>query len=112
MTLIILILGLGYLYLAKLASNLDFVSTNKEDFDIDPTVEKTLEDYRCVAILGSDARKGQGYDGSRTDAIIVVVIQKFTGNIQLVSVMRDSYLKIEDANKNKKLDKKIGRAHV
>lgn len=111
LTLIILILGLGYLYLAKLASNLDFVSTNKEDFDIDPTVEKTLEDYRCVAILGSDARKGQGYDGSRTDAIIVAVIQKSTGNIQLVSVMRDSYLKIEDANKSEKLDK-ITHAHA
>lgn len=55
--------------------------------------------------------KGQGYDGSRTDAIIVAVIQKSTGNIQLVSVMRDSYLKIEYANGSGKLDK-ITHAHA
>ena len=108
---ILLILGLGYLYFSKLTSKLDYIPTEKKDFAINPTVEKNLSGYRCVAILGSDARKGQGYDGSRTDAIIVAVIDKSTNNIQLVSVLRDAYLKIEDASGASKLDK-ITHAHA
>lgn len=103
--------GLGVAYFYKLAGNLDHVATDDSDFDIDPRVAKELKDYRCVAVLGSDARKGEGYDGSRTDAIIIARINKKTGKIQLISVMRDSYLQIDDAQGNKKLDK-ITHAHA
>ena len=103
--------GLGVAYFYKLAGNLDMVATDDSEFDIDPRVAKELKDYRCVAVLGSDARKGEGYDGSRTDAIIIARINKKSGKIQLISVMRDSFLQIDDAQGNKKLDK-ITHAHA
>ena len=103
--------GLGVAYFYKLAGNLDMVATDDSEFDIDPRVAKELKDYRCVAVLGSDARKGEGYDGSRTDAIIIARINKKTDKIQLISVMRDSYLQIDDAQGNKKLDK-VTHAHA
>ena len=34
-----------------------------------------MSGYRNIAILGSDARADEGYDGSRTDAIIIMSIK-------------------------------------
>ena len=69
-----------------------------------------LSGYRNIAVLGVDARAGEGYDGSRTDAIIVLSIKKSTGDIKMISVMRDSYIKIADADGNLMLDK-VTHAH-
>lgn len=102
---------LAWLYFSNLVGNLDTISTSPEEFDIDSTVEEDLKNYRNVAILGSDGRKDEGFDGTRTDAIIIASINKQTGKIKIISVLRDSYLEIKDANGESKLDK-ITHAHA
>lgn len=102
---------LAWLYFSKLVGKLDLVSTNDEEFDINPVVAKELKNFRNVAILGSDGRKDEGFEGTRTDAIIVASVNKRTGEIKLTSVMRDAYLEIKDANGGLKLDK-ITHAHA
>jgi Transcriptional regulator len=44
--------------------------------------------------MGSDARKGESYDDSRTDAIIIMRINKLSGEVRLISIMRDSYMRM------------------
>ena len=105
---VIIALLIGYSMF--LTSHLDRVDTADADFAIDPGVADELSGYRNIAVLGVDARAGQGYDGTRTDAIIVLSIKKSTGDIKMISVMRDSYLKMADADGNLILDK-VTHAH-
>lgn len=106
--LLIAILGTGAFF--ALTRNFDHVDTDKDMFAIDPQVADDLSGYRNIAILGSDARADEGYDGSRTDAIIIMSIKKSNGDIRLISVMRDSYLKMEYMDGSMVLDK-ITHAH-
>lgn len=93
-----------------LTGNFDRIDTDKDAFAIDPQVADDLSGYRNIAILGSDARADEGYDGSRTDAIIIMSIKKSTGEIRLISVMRDSYLRMDYMDGTPILDK-ITHAH-
>jgi len=97
-------------YFFSVTSHFDKVDTSGSDFAISSQAAKDLSGYRNIAILGVDARADEGYDGSRTDAIIIMSIKKSTGEIRLISVMRDSYLKVADADGNLILDK-ITHAH-
>ena len=97
-------------YFFVLASHLDKVDTSNKDLGIDPGVADELSGYRNIAVLGSDARGDESLDGSRTDAIIILSIKKSNGDINMISIMRDSYLKLENANKELVLDK-ITHAH-
>ena len=105
---IVIALLIGYFLF--LTSHLDKVDTSDANFAISPKAADELSGYRNIAILGVDARAGQGYDGSRTDAIIILSIRKLNGDIKMISVMRDSYLKIADADGNLMLDK-VTHAH-
>ena len=103
LVLILLLAFTGLFY--GLTGNFDRIDTDKDAFAIDSTVGDELSGYRNIAILGSDARADEGYDGSRTDAIIVMSIKKSTGDIRLISVMRDSYLQMEYMDGTQILDK-------
>lgn len=108
LVLLLAVVGTGAFY--WLTRTFDTVETEKSAFAIDPQVEKDLSGYRNIAILGVDARADEGYDGSRTDAIIIMSIKKSTGDIRLISVMRDSYLRMEYFDGTPILDK-ITHAH-
>ncbi|MGI6722057.1 MAG: LCP family protein [Anaerovoracaceae bacterium] len=97
-------------YFCSVVSHFDKVKTSSDQFAIDPQVARDLSGYRDIAILGVDARKGEPLDGSRTDAIIIMRIKKINGDIQLISIMRDSYLKMKDSD-NKLILDKITHAH-
>ena len=101
--------GISGIFFA-LTGNFDKVETEKDDFAIDRQAADQLKGYRNIAILGVDARGDEGYDGSRTDAIIIMSIERLTGDVNLISVMRDSYLKMEYFDERLILDK-ITHAH-
>lgn len=95
----------AYYFLDTQLSKFDYVETNYEEFGIDETVAENLDGYRNIAILGTDERQGESSDTSRTDAIIVATINESTGDITLTSVMRDTYLLMDDINGEPMLDK-------
>lgn len=97
-------------YFMYMTSHFDKVDTSDSNFAINSQVASDLKGYRNIAILGVDARANQGYDGTRTDAIIIMSIKKSNGDIKLISVMRDSYLKMNE-NGTLTLDK-ITHAHA
>jgi polyisoprenyl-teichoic acid--peptidoglycan teichoic acid transferase len=103
--------AIGLIYANKMISKVDYQNTGSVEWEIDSQVATDLADYRNIAILGVDARSMTNYDGSRSDAIIVMSINKKTGSIKLISLMRDSYLEIYDSKGKLKLDK-ITHAHA
>ena len=97
-------------FLLSVTSHLDRVDTGK-DFAISSKAARTLAGYRNILILGSDARADEGLDGSRSDAIIILSINRMNSDIRLISVMRDSYLKFNLYDGELGLDK-LTHAHA
>ncbi|MBQ1489945.1 MAG: LCP family protein [Eubacterium sp.] len=108
--LIVLIIAL-MAYLMSLTANLDRVDTSGEDFAISSEAARGLVGYRNILILGSDARADESLDGSRTDAIIILSINRMNSDVRMISVMRDSYLKFRLSDGELGLDK-LTHAHA
>lgn len=60
--------------------------------------------YWTVAIFGVDSRDGNVERGALSDVIMVASINRKTGEIRLVSVFRDSYVRIDSGNDYDKIN--------
>ena len=89
----------------SLTDTFDRQKTNPDDFAISEQAAKDLKGYRNIAILGTDGRADESYDVNRTDAIIVLSFKKSNGQLKMISVMRDSYLKFDFYDEGLILDK-------
>lgn len=104
LVLVLLVVGVcGVVW--SLTGNFDRQETKPSDFAISDKAADELSGYRNIAILGADCRADESYDVSRTDAIIVLSFKKSSGDLRLISVMRDSYLKFEYLDGELFLDK-------
>ena len=65
-----------------------------EALGIDATVDKQLQNYRNVVLFGIDAEDLESETGHRSDAIIVLSMNKETDEVKMFSVYRDTYLDI------------------
>lgn len=81
-----------YFYLDSKVSKMQHVHVAPHEFRISHKAERELADYRNVAVLGIDARKGESYKGTRSDAIIIISLNRKTDDVNLISVMRDTYV--------------------
>lgn len=95
----------AYYFIDTQLSKFDYVETDYEEFGIDEGVAEKLDGYRNIAILGTDERQGESEDTARTDAIIIATVNESTGDITLTSIMRDSYLLMDDRYGESILDK-------
>lgn len=66
------------------------------NIQVDTNVYK---DYRNIALLGIDSREDN--DVGRSDAIVILTIDKKHNSIKLTSIARDTYVSIEDHSKDK-----------
>lgn len=109
LVIILILLGAGvasaYFFLDSQIEKFDHVDISKSDLKIDSDVASDLKNYTNIAVLGIDARAGEDPTKCRTDAIIVATINKKTGDITLTSMMRDSYMLMDDISGNELLDK-------
>lgn len=87
-----LIATAGTLYAKSKIDKLSHVDINEDAL----AIGKDMKDYKNIVVLGVDTRDMSKYEGSRTDSIIIVSINKKTNDINLISVYRDSYLDIQD----------------
>lgn len=67
-----------------------------ERLGIDPDVDKMLEDYRNILIMGLDTEYIENEENNRSDAIVIVSINEESQDVKMFSVYRDTYLKIDD----------------
>lgn len=91
-----IILGATFFYVK---GKLDKIQTielpTDEELGITETVAQNLTGYRNIAIFGVDSRSDDYGVGNRSDCIIIASINNDTGEIKLISVYRDTYVKID-----------------
>lgn len=112
--LVILVLAgllIGYMFLSHKLDKVDRMDISKADLNINPKVKEELKDYKNIALLGIDTNPANGEtdEKARTDAIVVMSINKKTKEIKLIALNRDSYLDIE-VNGKHNIDK-VNHAH-
>ena len=92
--LVIIVLALfvvGYAY-SKLAM-IDRVDTvSKEDLSC-----VDVDGYVNILLLGVDSRDMDNINGAGADAIMVLSLEEETGNVKLMSLYRDTYMKFGDS---------------
>ena len=64
--------------------------------DLSIETQKTLEGYESIALFGLDNRSTGNFERGNSDTIIVVSINRKTGEIRMASVYRDTYLDISE----------------
>lgn len=107
--LIIAVAGGAYAYLnhhVKMAqSNNEVDKSDVENLDLSQEVKDKMETgYWTIAVFGLDSRDSSTGAGNQSDVIMIVNIDRKTGEIKLVSVYRDTYLNINDRNTYNKIN--------
>ena len=76
-----------------------------ENNNISVEKKQEMEGYWNIAVFGVDARGNSLVErGTNSDVIMIVSINKDTGEIKLVSVFRDTYLNISEKNSYNKIN--------
>lgn len=71
------------------------VDIDEAELGISEQVDASLSGYRNIALFGVDSRADDYGIGNRSDCIIIASINNKTKEIKLISVYRDTYVKIE-----------------
>ncbi len=106
--LILIIAGIIAGFIKSKLNKIEYVYIPLEDINMNKGIAESLKNYRNIALLGVDTRDVTTNDGSRSDAIIIVSINKETKDVKLISVYRDTYL---DLGEDYGLDK-VTHAHA
>lgn len=100
-----LIMLAGLLFLAYKMTRIHTKGLDEENLvkneSIPADEQKTMEDFRNIALFGVDSREGELTSGTNSDTIMVCSVNEKTGEIRLVSVYRDTYLDIGDGSYQK-----------
>ena len=92
---LILISGIGVGFIFNKLGKMQKVDIDTTKLGISDETEKSLSNYRNIALFGIDSRSDDYGLGNRSDCIIIASINEKTKEVKLVSVYRDSFLKIE-----------------
>ncbi len=102
---------LGYawniMHMPQGAPRVQIPQMNNTNISIE-TQEK-MEGYWTVAVFGVDSREGTLGKGTRSDMQMILNVNLGTGEIRLVSVYRDTYLRIDDKERYDKINEAINR---
>lgn len=71
---------------------------DEDKVDVNEGVKKKLTGYTNIALFGIDAREDEFDSDTHSDSIIVVSINNDTGVVKLVSLYRDTMLRIRKRN--------------
>ncbi|MGP1608238.1 MAG: LCP family protein [Clostridium sp.] len=103
--LILMGFGIGtYIYLKGKVDKIEKEHIDTSKIGIEEKTEKQLEGYRNIAILGIDSRSDSYEKGNRSDAVFIASINQKNGEVNLISVYRDTYIDVEE-NGYTRLDK-------
>lgn len=80
-------------------SQMDIHEIAEKDLVINEGVEKETKDYRTIVLYGVDSKESNLNQGTNSDAILIVSINTVTNEVKLVSVYRDTLVKIQSDSK-------------
>lgn len=98
----LLILGgiLGWLWvnakMDKIDTDITFQTEDVKNDELTKETKDVLGEYTTIALFGLDNRESNSYNSGNSDVIMVARIDKETKEVRLVSVYRDTYLKMAD----------------
>lgn len=104
---ILLILIAGVFIYAKLGK-MNFTSLDFSKIGVNSGVSnnKVMKGYTTIGLIGLDGCDGELKSGARSDTMIIASINNDTKKVKLVSVYRDTYLRIgEDSEGNGQYDR-------
>ncbi|MGN0681958.1 MAG: LCP family protein [Candidatus Fimisoma sp.] len=73
----------------------DIHKATPEDYDLSLTA---VDGYYNILLLGVDSRDMDNLEGTRSDAIMIVSINEETNDVKILSVYRDTFLKMGDTS--------------
>ena len=110
--LIVLLLGFAGAVYAYIQHNFGKMNGQNE-FDLKDVLNENIslemrdkmeKGYWTVAVFGLDSRDSSTGKGNQSDVIMIVNLNRETGEIKLVSVFRDTYLNVSDKNTYNKIN--------
>ena len=84
-------------------NNFDIADVQNENISLEMR-DKMEKGYWTIAVFGLDSRDNSTGKGNQSDVIMIVNLNRETGEIKLVSVFRDSYLNVSDKNTYNKIN--------
>lgn len=100
---IVLLVLIGALFVYAKLGNMDFVQIDLSNIGIADEVRnnEVMQGYTSIGLVGVDSRDGNLGAGTLSDTMIIASINNDTKEVKLVSIYRDTYLRIgEDENGN------------
>jgi len=92
LTILIVAAGVGIGFYINKMSKLDYVEIKEEEIEISSGIEDKLENYRNIVLFGLDSE--YGFSG-RSDNIMIFSLNEETNEVKMVSVYRDTYVKVD-----------------
>ena len=92
---IIILFGIVFGFATSKLSKMQQVDINKDNLSINQETEENLKGFRNIALFGVDSRDDNLGKGNRSDCIIIASINQSTGDVNLISVYRDTYVNID-----------------
>lgn len=91
----------GVVLVASKMTKIETTELDTDKLNIAETSEEQETGYLNVALFGLDSREGDLGKGDRSDTMMIASLNKATGEVKLVSVYRDTLLKLDDGSYNK-----------
>lgn len=84
----------GYYYITQKLNMMESIDLDESKLGISEEAQKNLSGYRNIAIFGIDSREDEYGEGYRSDCMIIASLNNKTKEIKLVSIYRDTLLKM------------------
>ena len=98
---ILIIVGIiafiAFRYIDGMVSQVNVETIDTNEIGIVQATEQQLKGYRNIALLGIDSRQDDYGLGNRSDCIIIASINQDTNDVKLISVYRDTYMKVKES---------------
>lgn len=95
--LLLLVVLIAVLSVFYLVSKLDDIENHElENVVTNKFTDSNMDEYRQIAIFGVDSRANDLTKNTRSDSIMVASINKKTHDVNIISIYRDTYVKIKD----------------
>lgn len=91
----------GVVLVASKMTKIETTELDTDKLNIAETSEEQETGYLNVTLFGLDSREGDLGKGNRSDTMMIASLNKATGEVKLVSVYRDTLLKLDDGSYNK-----------
>ncbi len=99
------IFGFGSVYrYMNLTQDVEFDVSKVQNNNIDITQKQKMSGYWTVAVFGVDSRDGGVGRGTNADVQLICNVDMATGDVTLVSVYRDTYLKTGSSTRYAKIN--------